>query len=249
MLDLLDRPLEKAGVPKRVKMQRVKSSNVHSIGLDELRNRMYIQFNNGSIYMYKNAGKREFNQMRIASSKGQWFWRHMRQKVGKYPYEQIKSPVRKGAEMAYRRFERSRHDSIGRRRRFERRRGPDFDEALEELERVLPILEDERKDGEKLENELDDWHRMSEREQDRLIQQINYWMESNGDEVGWIKFFNDMEEAYKEEAGYLDMDELERAEKLMREYEEEMSFLFRVIMFFQEEYEEIFEEYYSRGRR
>ena len=89
MLDLSAKPFSKVSLPKRVEMLPVESSNIHSVGWDYKRKRMYIKFLNGYVYQYENVESDEFREIRQASSKGKWFWANMRQRPDKYPYKRL----------------------------------------------------------------------------------------------------------------------------------------------------------------
>lgn len=64
----------------------VQSSNVASLGYDETTQTAYVQFLNGTIYMYKGVTKVEFESLMNAPSIGSYFNRNFK---NIYPYERI----------------------------------------------------------------------------------------------------------------------------------------------------------------
>ena len=206
--------IAKARIPSRVKMNSVNSSNVNAVGYDNKQQKMYIEFRNGAVYMYDNVNNRDYNMMLIASSKGKWFWSNIRQKVGKYPYTLIRKPKKITAKKGYM------IRKSGLRRGFIRRRGVDFDKAVDELERVLMILRNVVEEGEELDNDLSRWNKANERERERLANEIEYWLNTNGDEETWYGYYADVKDEYTEEAVYLDSRELDRVDDLLKEYDE-----------------------------
>ena len=69
-----------------VDMIEVSSSNVESIGYDENLQLLYIQFHNGSLYIYKGVPIMEFHGLLNASSVGSYLHRNIK---NLYPYERI----------------------------------------------------------------------------------------------------------------------------------------------------------------
>ena len=65
-------------------MYHVYSSNLSDIGWEN--NELDIEFLSGSLYRYYNVPKRIYTNMLSATSKGKYFWRHVR---GKFEYERI----------------------------------------------------------------------------------------------------------------------------------------------------------------
>lgn len=64
----------------------VASSNIASIGYDEPSQTMEVEFNNGSIYQYYNVEPSVYQQMMLASSKGQFLHFYIK---GAYPYSRV----------------------------------------------------------------------------------------------------------------------------------------------------------------
>jgi hypothetical protein len=56
-----------------MKRKPVTSSNIKSIGYDEINNSLQIEFASGDIYNYFNVSKKEYNSMMNASSIGAYF--------------------------------------------------------------------------------------------------------------------------------------------------------------------------------
>ena len=80
-----------AGLVKRrekniVEMIPVTSSNVQAIGYEESTETLRVEFNNGSIYEYKNVPGVVFNELTQAGSVGAYLNRNIRYN---YPYEKI----------------------------------------------------------------------------------------------------------------------------------------------------------------
>ncbi len=69
-----------------VDMIEVSSSNVESIGYDENLQLLYIQFHNGSLYIYKGVPIMEFHGLLNASSVGSYLHRNIK---NLYPYERL----------------------------------------------------------------------------------------------------------------------------------------------------------------
>lgn len=67
-------------------MIQVSSSNVESIGYDEVNQILYIRFLNGSTYIYKGVSKYEFDGLLNAPSIGSYLHRNIK---NSYPYERI----------------------------------------------------------------------------------------------------------------------------------------------------------------
>jgi len=64
----------------------VSSSNVESVGYDEDEQTVFVQFLNGSIYVYKGVALHEFENLRDAASIGSYLHRNYK---NVYPYERI----------------------------------------------------------------------------------------------------------------------------------------------------------------
>ncbi len=69
-----------------VDMIQVSSSNVDKIGYDEPNQILYVQFLNGSLYMYKGVGIYEFEGLKNAPSVGSYLHRNIK---NSYPYERL----------------------------------------------------------------------------------------------------------------------------------------------------------------
>lgn len=70
-------------------MQRreVSSSNLHSIGYNNITNILEIEFSSGDIYQYSNVPKSIYAGLMLASSHGSYF--HKNIKSAKYSYKKI----------------------------------------------------------------------------------------------------------------------------------------------------------------
>lgn len=64
----------------------VNSSNIESIGYSEENQEVYIQFLNGSIYVYKGVPLHEYENLKDAPSLGSYLHRNYK---NVYPYERI----------------------------------------------------------------------------------------------------------------------------------------------------------------
>lgn len=67
-------------------MVPVSSSNVESVGYDEETQILYVRFLSGSLYMYKNVNKPEYEALLSAPSIGSYLHRNIK---NVYPYERI----------------------------------------------------------------------------------------------------------------------------------------------------------------
>lgn len=67
-------------------MFAVSSSNIQSIGYDEANQDVYVQFINGSIYVYKGVPIYEYENLRDAPSLGSYLHRNYK---NVYAYERI----------------------------------------------------------------------------------------------------------------------------------------------------------------
>jgi hypothetical protein len=67
-------------------MQGVSSSNIASIGYDAENRTVYVQFLNGSTYVYKGVPEHEFENLRTAPSVGSYLNRNYKDV---YPYERV----------------------------------------------------------------------------------------------------------------------------------------------------------------
>lgn len=64
----------------------VNSSNIESIGYSEENQEVYVQFLNGSIYVYKGVPMHEYENLKDAPSLGSYLHRNYK---NVYPYERI----------------------------------------------------------------------------------------------------------------------------------------------------------------
>ena len=69
-----------------VEMIAVSSSNVAEIGYSESEQTVYVRYNNGSMYIYKNVPEMDFNGLLNATSIGSYLHRNFK---NVYPYERI----------------------------------------------------------------------------------------------------------------------------------------------------------------
>lgn len=67
-------------------MKPVSSSNIVSIGYNEPNEELYVEFNSGSIYVYKGVPLFEYQNLMEASSHGSYLNRNFK---NVYPYERI----------------------------------------------------------------------------------------------------------------------------------------------------------------
>lgn len=67
-------------------MVPVSSSNVESVGYDEENQILYVRFLSGSLYIYKNVNKPEYEALLSAPSIGSYLHRNIK---NVYPYERI----------------------------------------------------------------------------------------------------------------------------------------------------------------
>lgn len=70
-----------------VTMHRVSSSNVHSVGYDEINHNLYVKFLNDSTYVYYNVPKIHYDRLLYATSVGSYLDRYI--KKGNYKYHKI----------------------------------------------------------------------------------------------------------------------------------------------------------------
>jgi hypothetical protein len=71
----------------QVDMTPVRSSNVDSIGYDEETATLVVQFLDGSVYNYYEVPDEVFHDFLLASSKGKFLWREIRDV---YEYERVR---------------------------------------------------------------------------------------------------------------------------------------------------------------
>lgn len=69
-----------------IEMIPVDSSNIESIGWDEVDEELFITFNSGSTYVYSEVPKEVFDSMMNAESKGKFFHANIK---GKYSYDKV----------------------------------------------------------------------------------------------------------------------------------------------------------------
>jgi hypothetical protein len=67
-------------------MHQVSSSNISAVGYVAEDQMVYIQFLNGSLYVYKGVPEHEFENLRTASSVGSYLNRNYK---NIYPYERV----------------------------------------------------------------------------------------------------------------------------------------------------------------
>lgn len=63
-----------------IKMDKVQSSNIWAIGYDSIQHILWVKFNSGSLYCYYDVPQTEYDYFRVASSKGKYLWRNIRDK-------------------------------------------------------------------------------------------------------------------------------------------------------------------------
>lgn len=69
-----------------MKRTKVESSNVASVGYDQLDGILEIEFNSGAIYQYENVPVRVYEVMMKADSVGKYFNAHIK---SKYNYRKV----------------------------------------------------------------------------------------------------------------------------------------------------------------
>ena len=67
-------------------MHQVSSSNISAVGYDAENQGVYVQFLDGSVYVYKGVNEYEFENLRTASSVGSYLNRNYK---NVYPYERV----------------------------------------------------------------------------------------------------------------------------------------------------------------
>lgn len=70
-----------------MKRERVESSIIRSVGYDEQKETLEVEFNSGSIYDYDKVPRQEYEEMMSAPSHGAYFNTHIRDA---YPYTKEK---------------------------------------------------------------------------------------------------------------------------------------------------------------
>ncbi|USE79021.1 KTSC domain-containing protein [Cupriavidus gilardii] len=83
-------------VPIAIQMDRVDSSQIHSIGHDAGSSTLAIRFKNKdgaptSLYHYRNVSADDFAAFRDAESIGSHFYKHIKPFADKYPYVKVES--------------------------------------------------------------------------------------------------------------------------------------------------------------
>lgn len=71
---------------KSEEMIAVQSSNIESVGYDELDQEVYVKFLNGSVYVYRGVPLHDFEGLRDAPSVGSYLHRNFK---NVYAYERI----------------------------------------------------------------------------------------------------------------------------------------------------------------
>ena len=66
--------------------RRVASTNLHSVGYDERRETLEVQFLNGRVYQYYGVPASIHEQLMQAASKGQFFNAHIKRS---YPFSRV----------------------------------------------------------------------------------------------------------------------------------------------------------------
>jgi len=64
----------------------VSSSNINEIGYDNENQEVYVRFNNGGLYIYRNVPETEFEGLRYAPSVGSYIHRNFK---NVYPFVRI----------------------------------------------------------------------------------------------------------------------------------------------------------------
>lgn len=67
-----------------IKMRRVSSTNVHSIGYDEINHELYVKFLNNSTYVYFDVPKRHYRGLLYAESVGSYLDTYIKKRFYKY---------------------------------------------------------------------------------------------------------------------------------------------------------------------
>lgn len=78
-------------------MERVKveSSQLASVGYDESKQQLEIEFHGGSIYVYDNVESQLHSDLITAKSVGSFFINNIKRQSMKYPYTKIQGPQKK----------------------------------------------------------------------------------------------------------------------------------------------------------
>lgn len=71
---------------KSDEMIAVESSNIESVGYDEVEQEVYVKFLNGSVYVYRGVPSHDFEGLRDAPSVGSYLHRNFK---NVYAYERI----------------------------------------------------------------------------------------------------------------------------------------------------------------
>ena len=58
--------------------QKVKSSNLESIGYDPKKMLLEVEFSNGEVYQYHPVTEEAHKELMNAESQGKWFWANIR---------------------------------------------------------------------------------------------------------------------------------------------------------------------------
>lgn len=78
---------KKKNVNESIKLVKIVSSNLDSIGFDDLYNILYVQFKNSSLYCYFDVDKYVYDSFLASSSKGKFFEQNIKTS---YKFERIK---------------------------------------------------------------------------------------------------------------------------------------------------------------
>ncbi len=69
-----------------VKREKVKSSNIKSIGYESLKSTLEIEFTTGAVYQYLNVPQRAWSNLMASKSKGFYFAKYIKHN---YRYERV----------------------------------------------------------------------------------------------------------------------------------------------------------------
>ncbi len=77
-----------------MKRMSVISSNLKSIGYDELNQVLEIEFQDNSVYQYSRVPLTIYKKLMSSESKGSYFAKEVRKNPERYPYRKIRSSVK-----------------------------------------------------------------------------------------------------------------------------------------------------------
>lgn len=63
---------------KKIKMEPVESSNIHSVGYDDKTKTLRVKFLNGNIYDYSPVEPQRYKAMKVAESVGSFFFKYIK---------------------------------------------------------------------------------------------------------------------------------------------------------------------------